>query len=64
MKLTDEQVAKFQRLYFERFGEEISKADAYEGGMKLMHLMYILYRPMTRNEVAAVQNGREPSHAD
>jgi hypothetical protein len=48
--LTEKQVEKFQKIYRERFGKEISKADALEKGIKLVRLMDIVYKPITIQE--------------
>lgn len=45
MNLSDEKVIEFQNLYKEHFGEEISKKDACEQGIKLLQLISVLYRP-------------------
>ncbi|MEK7113722.1 MAG: hypothetical protein AAB873_02750 [Patescibacteria group bacterium] len=45
MNLSDEKVIEFQNLYREHFGEEISKKDACEQGIKLLQLISVLYRP-------------------
>ena len=45
MNLSDEKVIEFQKLYKEHFGEEISKKDAYEQGIKLLQLISVLYHP-------------------
>ena len=39
MKLTDQQLSKFQELYYQNFGIEISKDEALEQGMKLITLV-------------------------
>ncbi|OGZ08924.1 MAG: hypothetical protein A3D67_01520 [Candidatus Lloydbacteria bacterium RIFCSPHIGHO2_02_FULL_51_22] len=56
--LSDEQIRKFQDLYKARFGKEISREDAYEQGVKLMRLIQIVYKPMTKDEYEAVQKRR------
>jgi hypothetical protein len=43
--LTDEQVSKFQELYKNRFGVEISREEAYAQGVKLVRLIEIVYNP-------------------
>lgn len=48
--LTDEQIIKFQTLYKNRFGKEISRAAAYEKGIKLIRLIELIYKPITENE--------------
>jgi len=57
--LTDDQIKKFQALYKKRFGKEISKEAALEQGVKLVRLMEIVYRPMTKEEYEAVQKRRK-----
>lgn len=42
MLITTEQIKKFKQLYKNRFGKEISDADAYEQGIKLVRLMQII----------------------
>ena len=55
MRLTDEHIAKFQRLYEARFGKEISKEDAHAQGIKLLRTMQLVYKPMTKEEHARVK---------
>ncbi len=50
MILTDAQVTEFQTLYEKRFGEKISREEAYEGGVRLIQLLKIIYRPITKEE--------------
>lgn len=40
--LTNEQVAEFQQIWKEEFGEEISEDDAYERGSNLIELMRLI----------------------
>jgi hypothetical protein len=58
MVLSDDDIRKFQDLYRERFGKEISKEDAYEQGIKLLRLMSVVYRPMTEAEYNNIQERR------
>ena len=50
MQLTAKQVSKFQELYKRSFGKEISKENAYEQGVKLLRLMSLVYKPITKND--------------
>jgi len=59
MQLTPELVAKFQAIYKAKFGREISNEQAYEQGVKLVRLMEIVYRPMTRAEYKKAQERRQ-----
>lgn len=48
--LSNEQIIKFQKLYKNRFGKEISREEAYEKGAKLVRLIELIYKPMTEAE--------------
>ena len=56
--LSDEQITKFQILYKNRFGREISREEAYEQGIKLMRLVELIYRPMSMGEYQELQKRR------
>jgi len=55
---SNEQIAKSQLLYKNRFGKEISQREAYEKGAKLVRLMKLIYRPMTENEYKELSERR------
>ena len=57
--LSDEQITKFQALYKNRFGKEISREDAFEQGAKLIRLVELIYKPMTEKEYSALQERRQ-----
>ena len=59
--LTDKQVSKFQAIYREQFGKEISREDALEKGARLVRLMQIIYQPITEQEFQELQKLREDS---
>jgi len=56
--LSNEQITKFQTLYKNRFGKEISQEEAYEKGAKLVRLMKLIYRPMTEEEYQELSERR------
>ncbi len=56
--LSDEQVTKFQVLYKKQFGREITKEEALEKGVKLVRMMQLIYKPMTKEEYEQVQKRR------
>jgi hypothetical protein len=56
--LTDEQVTKFQSIYRESFGKEISRADALEKGIKLVRMMEIVYKPIIEKDLEDLQKRR------
>ena len=51
MRLTDEQISEFQRLYKNRFGEDVSREEAIAQGLDLISLMRAVYRPIKKSEV-------------
>ena len=56
--LSDEQITKYQTLYKNRYGKEISREEAYEKGAKLIRLVELVYKPMTKDEYQRVQERR------
>ena len=56
--LSDEQIIKYQTLYKNRFGKEISREEAYENGVKLTRLVELIYKPMTEAEYQKLQERR------
>ena len=50
MQLSDKMIKKFQILYKEHFGIEISKKEAYEKGIKLVQLMKLIYKPIKKSD--------------
>ena len=50
MELTDEQIAQFQKLYKQRFGKELCYEDAKDSGIRLIRLVKIIYKPITKEE--------------
>jgi hypothetical protein len=48
--LTDDQIAKFQLLWKQRFNEEISKEKALKEGLKLITLITAICRPANEEE--------------
>lgn len=57
--LSNEQITKFQALYRNHFGREISQKEAYEKGAKLVRLMELTYRPMTEHEHQELSERRQ-----
>ncbi len=57
--LSDEQISKFQTLYKKRFGKEISREKAIEQGIKLIRLVELVYKPITKADLKMVQKRRK-----
>lgn len=60
--LSDEQIIKFQTIYKNRFGKEISREEAYEKGTKLIRLVELIYKPITENEYKQLQKRRKDTN--
>lgn len=56
--LSDEHLKKYQAIYKKRYGKEISRADALEQGTKLINLLKIIYKPMTKAEFEQLKKRR------
>ncbi len=61
--LSDEQIIKFQTLYKNRFGKDISREEAYEKGARLIRLVELIYKPMTETEYQKLQQRRQETRA-
>ena len=48
MHLTEDDITKFQALYKKHFGQEISREQAHSEGVKLVRLMQLIYKPITK----------------
>jgi hypothetical protein len=57
--LSNDQIVKFQTLYKNRFGKDISREQAYEKGAKLIRLVELIYKPMTETEYKKLQERRK-----
>lgn len=57
--LSNEQITKYQKIYKNYFGKEISREEAYEQGVKLVRLIELIYKPMTKDEYEQVQQRRK-----
>jgi len=56
--LSDEQITKYQTLYKNRYGRDISREQALEQGLKLIRLVELVYHPMTEAEYQQLQERR------
>ncbi len=55
----ESQITKYQTLYKNRYGKEISRKEAYEQGAKLIRLVGLIYKPMTEAEYQQLQERRQ-----
>lgn len=57
--LSDKQVIAFQALYKKHFGREISLEESYEKGVKLVRLIELVYKPMTKEDYQKLKDRQE-----
>jgi len=62
--LTNNDITKFQAIYKEEFGTNISKEEAVEHGLKLLSLMSQVYKPMTLKESVKIDLHRNSKKQD
>ena len=53
--LNEQQITKYQTLYKNHFGKDISREDALEQGIKFIRLIEIIYKPMTKLDYKKLQ---------
>lgn len=58
MMISDERVQEFKMLYKNRFGKELSDAEAREKASALVRFLKIIYKPMTKREFDILQERR------
>jgi hypothetical protein len=49
--LTQKDIEEFRTLYKNHFGKEISNAEAYEQGTRLLNMLRIVYKPIPKSAV-------------
>jgi isopropylmalate/homocitrate/citramalate synthase len=62
--LSDEQIQKFQTIHKEKLGIELTREEAYESFAKLIRLLELVYKPMTKAEFLEIYEeftGKKPS---
>ena len=60
--LSIQQITKFQELYEKHFDKEIDRDEICKKGVKLIRLMELIYKPMTKNEYELIQKRREETN--
>lgn len=59
MELTKEDISEYQELYRKRFNKEISHEKAYEDFSKLLDLVEVIYRPMTKEGLEKLEQRKK-----
>lgn len=61
--ISDEKIQEFKVLYRKHFGIELSDEEAQEKGSQLLRLLEIVYKPMTEEDLAIVEERRKITHS-
>ena len=56
--LSEKQVTRFRALYSSCLGENIDLQKAHKEGIKLLRLIELIYKPITKNEYEQLQKRR------
>ena len=57
--ISEKALKEFKTIYKKRFNIDLSDKDALESATKLLRLVEIIYKPMTKEEYERVQKRRE-----
>lgn len=57
--ISNEQLEEFKRIYRKQFGRNISDQDVLESATKLLDLLMVVYKPMTREEFSKLEERRK-----
>ena len=57
--LSDDHIKKYQALYHERFGVELSRAEVCEKLESLVRMVELTYKPMTKAELKSLEKRRK-----
>ena len=57
--ISQDQLEEFKAIYKKQFGTELSDQEALEKATKLLRLVEIIYKPITKDEYEMVQKRRE-----
>ncbi len=57
--ISKERLDEFKKIYKKQFGKEIKDEDAREQAEKLLRLVGIVYKPITKEEYEKYKTGRE-----
>lgn len=63
MQLSEQHITQFQTLYAAKFGKEISRAEALDMGTKLVRLLQLVYKPVTKEQYEAAQKRQKEVEA-
>lgn len=59
MRLKEEDIKEFQKIYYMKFGKEITADLAYDQGMALLTLLKTIYKPIPKDYFTSHKNNVE-----
>ncbi len=62
--ISKDELEKFKAIYRKKTGKNISDQDALESATRLLNLVKLVYKPMTKNELEMVENRRKETQTD
>ena len=63
MSLTEDQIEKYQILYYERFGVRLGRAEVCEKAESLVRVVELTYKPITKKVLKQLQKRRREMKA-
>ncbi len=57
--ISKESLEEFKKIYRKQFGKDISDQDALESATKLLNLLRVVYKPMTKEEFSKLEERRK-----
>lgn len=64
MTVSPKALEEYKEIYRKQFGKDISDADALEQATKLLRLMEIVYKPMTKEDFAILEKRRKSTRSE
>jgi hypothetical protein len=63
MTVSPKALEEYKEIYRKQFGKDISDTDALEQATKLLRLLEIVYKPMTEEEFAILEERRKSTQS-
>ena len=57
--ISKESLEEFKKIYRKQFGKDIFDQDALESATKLLNLLRVVYKPMTKEEFSKLEERRK-----
>jgi hypothetical protein len=57
--ISEERLKEFKRIYKKKFGKEISNQEALEKATKLLRMVELIYKPITKSDYDKLQKRRK-----